>query len=147
MSIAFPCSCGKTLRADDANAGRTVRCPNCAELVIVPTKELGDEVVEGEEDRGTTAPVKDEEFEVLEDDCDLPTVERVKKRRKKEVVRDAPRRKTVQDELYDDSSSTAGMESAKYLLYGAFVLCFGCVVACLVLCVLGRLMNMGHGVR
>jgi DNA-directed RNA polymerase subunit RPC12/RpoP len=35
MAINVPCGCGKTLKAKDTMAGKRVRCPNCAKIVIV----------------------------------------------------------------------------------------------------------------
>jgi DNA-directed RNA polymerase subunit RPC12/RpoP len=34
--IQFNCSCGKSLKLDDAHAGRRVRCPDCGSEVVAP---------------------------------------------------------------------------------------------------------------
>jgi hypothetical protein len=34
--IQFNCSCGKSIKVDDANAGRRVRCPECGSEVVAP---------------------------------------------------------------------------------------------------------------
>jgi DNA-directed RNA polymerase subunit RPC12/RpoP len=40
MSISFECSeCGKTVRAPDELAGRKVRCPHCANVMVAPQAE------------------------------------------------------------------------------------------------------------
>jgi hypothetical protein len=135
VAISFQCSCGKKLKADDGNAGQTVRCPNCANLLNVPTKDLGYEVVEDNEEKdeegSSPEPEKDEEFDVLEDDRDLPNVERVKKRRKKkDLSRAAQRNRTIQDDLHDTGYSFMGWDWRNWYMVGSIVLsvlvCMGC---------------------
>ena len=61
MPITFACSCGKTLRVQDAAAGRWVRCPACKETAIVPE----------------TAMASKPAFEVVEDEPAPPPRKRV----------------------------------------------------------------------
>jgi hypothetical protein len=151
MPIAFQCSCGTNLKADERNAGLTVRCPGCANLLTVPTLSTRSESgcspgkrpenapetavlaerVEEEELRAEA--VEEDDFDVLEDDHDLPTAERVKKP-KKPRAQASPQRRTLQDDLYSDSSeSFLGVDmggSAKSILYAVFVaLCTCCVIS------------------
>lgn len=36
MPIVFSCRCGKKLQASDEHAGKSVRCPNCKQVVKIP---------------------------------------------------------------------------------------------------------------
>jgi predicted RNA-binding Zn-ribbon protein involved in translation (DUF1610 family) len=37
-SLAFSCTCGKSLKAKAALAGKKLKCPGCGEPVLVPAK-------------------------------------------------------------------------------------------------------------
>jgi hypothetical protein len=39
MPIVFNCTCGKTLRVPDANAGKRAKCPACNAVVAIPVPE------------------------------------------------------------------------------------------------------------
>ena len=39
MPITFTCTCGKTLRVPDANAGRRAKCPACGAVVAIPAPQ------------------------------------------------------------------------------------------------------------
>src|SRR5271165_5720283 len=39
MAISFQCDCGRTLKAKDELAGRSVRCPACSSVMKVPAPE------------------------------------------------------------------------------------------------------------
>ena len=57
MPISVDCpSCGKTLRAKDSAAGKSAKCPSCAELITIPAME---EVYDAED---VESPVADGEF-------------------------------------------------------------------------------------
>jgi hypothetical protein len=118
MSIAFQCSCGTKLKAHEANAGQTVRCPNCALLLTVPTQALGYEVVEGEEPPQTVELVPEENFEALEDDRDLPTVERIRRPRNRPAAEEGPVRKSVESEFFHGGKSFAGIALSEWIKWG-----------------------------
>ncbi len=40
-SMRFPCACGKKLRVKGALAGKSIRCPKCQAVVLVPNSESG----------------------------------------------------------------------------------------------------------
>ena len=98
-----------------------------------------------EEEELSAEPVEEDDFDVLEDDHDLPTAERVKKPKRRRPPEDAPRRRTVQDDLYSDSSeSFLGFDmagSARTVLYVIFVGLFGCCAVSGIVGVLMRLFN------
>lgn len=37
--LKFNCACGKTLSADPKLAGKKAKCPNCAQIVVIPTSK------------------------------------------------------------------------------------------------------------
>ena len=39
MPIVFNCTCGKTLRVPDANAGKREKCPACNAVVAIPAPQ------------------------------------------------------------------------------------------------------------
>ena len=39
MPITFTCTCGKTLRVPDANAGKRAKCPACNAVVAIPAPQ------------------------------------------------------------------------------------------------------------
>jgi Domain of unknown function (DUF4177) len=36
MAIAFSCTCGKPLRAQDSAAGKRTKCPHCGAVMVIP---------------------------------------------------------------------------------------------------------------
>jgi DNA-directed RNA polymerase subunit RPC12/RpoP len=134
MSIAFPCTCGKTIKTEDANAGRTVRCPHCANLLTVPTRTLGYEVVEDSQEPAKREEVRDKGFDVLENERDLPAVERIKKRRITDDPRAGPKRRSIESELYDPGTMFLGIDLWQWVRIGVFGACW---LMCLVCCCSG----------
>jgi hypothetical protein len=55
MPITFNCTCGKTLRVPDENAGRRAKCPACNAVLTVPAPEPVFEIVE-EPEKPAIAP-------------------------------------------------------------------------------------------
>jgi hypothetical protein len=115
MSLIIQCACGQKLRTSPENAGKRIRCPKCKAIVTTPppgeasAKGPGFEVVEDEneaQDIPAAAAAEEEEFEVLESERDLPTVERAKKKPKRDPSLDyRPKRRTIDDDLYDTHDS------------------------------------------
>ncbi|MEZ6058579.1 MAG: hypothetical protein R3C01_17910 [Planctomycetaceae bacterium] len=58
MAIKVDCQhCGKTLTAKDSAAGRTAKCPNCGEPVVLPK---ADEIYDAEDDFGSLGEAEDD---------------------------------------------------------------------------------------
>lgn len=88
MPITFDCPCGKSLRANDENAGRRVKCPACGAVVIVPKP-----------------PVEEEEpqFEVVEDEPeDLPRPRKQSKSRDDDDEPAPKKKKAIRDDDDDE---------------------------------------------
>jgi len=58
MPITFNCTCGKTLRVPDENAGRRAKCPACNAIVNVPKPEVEPEFEVVEEAPATSPGTK-----------------------------------------------------------------------------------------
>src|SRR5688500_17938739 len=51
MPIAVTCRCGRCLKARDELAGKKVRCPDCAEVLVIPSRASS----EGKQSHGQTS--------------------------------------------------------------------------------------------
>ncbi len=89
MPIPLQCDCGRSLRIKDELAGRKVKCPQCAAVLVVPLPE---------------APAEDEAYELLADDAP----EEPRRRKKAEpdnadaMVQTSPRSRRPATEDEDD---------------------------------------------
>jgi hypothetical protein len=76
VPITFNCSCGKTLRVPDANAGKRAKCPACNAVVPIPVPapppepEPVFEVVEEEPPAAVPPPLPPYHRPVVDDDSD-----------------------------------------------------------------------------
>ena len=136
MPISFQCACGTKLKAEDGESGSKVRCPMCKKVLTVPAKKQGNEIVaEVQKKEVPTAElVEDHEFDVLEDEHSLPTVERVKKPKKKAAAPKGPRIKSLDAELFERRPSFFGWDvgsSAHSMVYWVVMLFGGCFLLCL----------------
>src|SRR5262249_38147014 len=59
MPIAFACSCGEPLEADDQYAGRTTKCPRCGRELVLPASGVGRQQVRRDDAFDETSQVLD----------------------------------------------------------------------------------------
>ena len=68
MPILFACgNCGKKIKAPDTAAGKKTKCPDCGEVVVVPSqvRRAAPPVEEEEEDRPAPSRTKSYEFDFV----------------------------------------------------------------------------------
>ncbi|MFO0864730.1 MAG: hypothetical protein U0744_08780, partial [Gemmataceae bacterium] len=93
MAIRISCDCGKTMAVKDELAGRKIRCPQCQDLIPVPT---GPSAV-----RAKPSPLRP--VEVDDDDPSSPR-RRSACPRDDEEDDDRPRRSSASDDDDDESA-------------------------------------------
>lgn len=82
MPIAFACTCGKTFKVADEQAGKKTKCPACAAPLVVPDATVEDDFdVVDDEPAVAANPAKASKVVVVEsDDDDAPKKKKKKKK-------------------------------------------------------------------
>jgi len=107
VPITFDCTCGRSLRVGDENAGRRVKCPACGAIVIVPKPQVEEEEPQFEvvEDEPQDTPRPRKQSKSRDDDDDEPPPRKKRSYRDDDDDDDEPppkKKKSVRDDDDDD---------------------------------------------